>query len=92
MPTCTFGVNQASQLPCIMNKMNKISYQPKGRDSLVGCVSAWYADSRGFYPHVRQYSFVEIGHEIISTAILSLPLIQEGHMSVTGERMFTKYW
>ena len=24
-----------------------------------------YADGRGFDPHVRQHSFVEIGHEII---------------------------
>ena len=30
--------------------------------------------------------------EIISTAILFLPLIQEGQLSVTGERMGTKYW
>ena len=37
-----------------------------------------YADSRGFDPHVWQHSFVEIGHETISTAILSFPLIQEG--------------
>ena len=28
----------------------------------------------------------------ISTTILSLPLIQEGQLSVTGERMGTKYW
>ena len=25
-------------------------------------------------------------------SILSLSLIQEGHLSVTGERMCTKYW
>ena len=31
----------------------------------------------GFDPHVWQHSLVEIGHEIISTAILSLPQIQE---------------
>ena len=43
-------------------------------------------------PHVRQHSFVENGHEIISTAILSLPLIQEGQLSVTSERMCTKLW
>ena len=42
-----------------------------GCGSSVGCVSAWCADSRGFDPHVWQHSFVEIGHEIISTAILS---------------------
>ena len=35
---------------------------------------------------------MEIGHEIISTAILSLPLIQVGQLSVTGERMCIKYW
>ena len=44
--------------------------------SSVGCAFAWYADGRGFDPHVRQHSFMEIGHEIISTAILSLPVIQ----------------
>ena len=43
-------------------------------------------------PYVGQHSFVEFGHEIISTAILSLLLIQEGQLSVTGERMCTKYW
>ena len=37
----------------------------------------------------RQYSFVEIDHEIFSTVILSLPLIQEGHLSDSGERMCT---
>ena len=31
----------------------------------------------------------EIDDEIFSTVILSLPLIQEGQMSVSGERMFT---
>ena len=33
-----------------------------------------------------------LSHEIISTAILSLPLIQEGQLSVTGERLCAKYW
>ena len=37
-----------------------------------------YADGRRFDPHVRQHSFVDIGHAIISTAIPSIPLIQEG--------------
>ena len=31
--------------------------------------------------------FVEIDHEIFSTVILSLPLIQEGQLSVSGKRM-----
>ena len=37
----------------------------------------------------RQHSFVEIDHEIFSTVILPLPLIQEGQLSVSGERMCT---
>ena len=32
---------------------------------------------------------LEIDHEIFSTVILSLPLIQEGQLSVSGERMCT---
>ena len=44
----------------------------------------------GFNPRPgRQHSFVEIDHEIFSTVILSLPLIQEGQLSVSGERMCT---
>ena len=37
----------------------------------------------------RQHSFVEIDHEIFSTVILSLPLIQEWQLSVSGERTCT---
>ena len=33
--------------------------------------------------------FVEIDHEIFSTVVLSLPLIQEGQLSVSGERLCT---
>ena len=45
---------------------------------------------RGFNPRRgRQHSFVEIDHEIFSIVILSLPLIQEGQLSVSGERMCT---
>ena len=39
--------------------------------------------------HKKIQSFVEIDHEIFSTVILSLPLIQEGQLSVSGERMCT---
>ena len=42
------------------------------------------------FPHqVRQHSFLEIDHEIFSVVILSLQLIQEGQLSVSGERMCT---
>ena len=37
----------------------------------------------------RQHSFMEIDHEIFSTVILSLPMVQEGQLSVSGERMCT---
>ena len=36
-----------------------------------------------------QHSFLEIDHEIFSMVILSLPLIQEGQLLVSGERMCT---
>ena len=36
-----------------------------------------------------QHSFVEIDHKIFSTVILSLLLIQEGQLSVSGKRMCT---
>ena len=63
-----------------------------GSGSSVGFASAWYADGRRLDPHIRQHSLMEIGHELIYTAILSLPFIQERQLSVTGERMCTKYW
>ena len=48
----------------------------------------WRPGGRGFNPRRgRQHSFVEIDHEIFSTVILCLPLIQEGQLSVSGERM-----
>ena len=50
--------------------------------------SDWGPGGHGFNPRRgRQHSFVEI--EIFSTVILSLPLIQEGQLSVSGERMCT---
>ena len=48
--------------------------------------SDWRPGGRGFNPRRgRQHSFVEM--KIFSTVILSLPLIQEGQLSVSGERM-----
>ena len=63
------------------------------RGSSIGCASAWHVDGHGFDPHVRQnILLLRFGHENISTTILYLPLIQEGQLSVTDERMGTKYW
>ena len=46
-----------------------------------GC---WFNPRRG-----RRHSFVDIDRETFSKVILSLPLIQEGQLSVSGERMCT---
>ena len=52
--------------------------------------SIWRPGGRGFSPcRGRQHSFVEIDHEVFSIVIFSLPLIQEGQLSVSGERMCT---
>ena len=52
--------------------------------------SDWRPGGRGFNPRRgRQHSFMESDHEIFSTVILSLPLIQEGQLSVSSERMCT---
>ena len=59
-----------------------------GLGGSVGCASDWRPGGRRFDPcRGWQHSFVEIDHEIISTVILSLPLIQEGQLSVSGERV-----
>ena len=48
----------------------------------------WRSEGRGLNPR-RVGNIQEIDHEIFSTVILSLPLIQEGQLSVSGERMCT---
>ena len=56
----------------------------------VGCSPSWGSGGNGLVPHwVWQDSFLEIDHEIFSVIILSLPLIQEGQLSVSGKRMCT---
>ena len=52
--------------------------------------SDWRPEGRGFDPcQGRQHSFVEIDHEKFSTVILSLPLIQEEQLSVSGKKKCT---
>ena len=66
-----------------------LTYEPASVAQL-DAPSDWRPGGRGFNPRRgRQHSFVEIDHEIFSTVIVSLPLIQEGHLSVSGERMCT---
>ena len=62
------------------------------RGSSIGGEFAWHASGPEFDLHVRHILSWRLGHENISTAILPLPLIQEEQLSVTGERMCTKYW
>ena len=50
--------------------------------------SDWRPGGRGFNPRGgRQHPFID--HEIFSKVILSLHLIQEGQLSISGERMCT---
>ena len=52
-------------------------------------LSDWRPGGRGFNLRRGRQHFVEIDHEIFSRGILFLPLIQEGQLSVSGERIFT---
>ena len=63
-----------------------------GRGGSIESEFAWHASGPEFDPHVGHILSWRLGHENISTAILPLPLIQEEQLSVTGERMCTKYW
>ena len=62
-----------------------------GRGSSMGSESAWHASDPKFDPHIWHVLSWRLGHENISTAILSLPLIQEEQLSVTGERMCSMF-
>ena len=48
-----------------------------------------YQEVAGSTPPGRQNSFMVIDYEIFSMVILSIPLIQEGQLSVSGKRMCT---
>ena len=66
------------------------SVDPSASVVQLDALSDWRPGGRGFNPRRgRQHSFMEIDHEIFSMVILSHPLIQEGQLSVSGERMCT---
>ena len=70
--------------------MNKVTQSLAGIGGSVGCaVRLETRRPRVQSPPRSATSFVESDHEIFSTVILSLPLIQEGQLSVSGERMYT---
>ena len=61
-----------------------------GLGGSVGCAVRLETRRSWVRPPPRSATFlVEIDHEIFSTVILSLPLIQEGQLSVSGETMCT---
>ena len=75
-PPTTTGLIQPNLLPALVAQLD--------------APSDWRPGGRGFnLRRGQQHSFVEINHEVFSTVILSLPLIQEGQLSVSGERMST---
>ena len=76
------------QVFCICNGIHSLRV---GLGGSVGCASDWRPGGRGFDPRRgRQHSFAEIDHEIFSTVILSLPLIQERQLSECAE--CAQYW
>ena len=99
---CTILVNRLEDWACPVNvwlgKLTALDMTPLGwlgrktstQTNQLDAPSDWRPGGRGFNPRRgRQHSFVEIDHEIFSTVILSLPLIQERQLSVSGERMCT---
>ena len=73
-----------------IENLYKLSWSEPASVAQLDAPSDWRPGGRGFNPRRgRQHSFVEIDLEIFSTVILSLPLIQEGQLSVSGERMCT---
>ena len=87
--TATFFDFSKVTFYCIFNNYNYHLLGPASVAQL-DVPSDWRPGGRGFNPRRgRKHSFVEIDHEIFSTVILSLPLIQEGQLSVSGERMCT---
>ena len=71
----------------------KYRIQPNYLPALVAQLDApsdWRSGDHGFnLRRGRQHSFLEIDREIFSMVILSLQLIQEGQLSVSGKRMCT---
>ena len=76
----------ANGLSCVMRKVPSggmgIVKRSRASEAQLDALSDWRPGGCGFNPHRGwQHSFVEIDHEMFSTVILSLPLIQEGHLS-----------
>ena len=73
-----------------LTDLDKSTVTARECSNIVNTTQDWRPGGHGFNPRRgRQHSFVEIDHKIFSTVILSLSLIQEGQLSVSGERMCT---
>ena len=64
-------------------------YLTAGLHSAVGSESDCRSRNYEFESQLGHITFVEIDHEIIFVVILSLPLLQEGQLSVTDVSMCT---
>ena len=88
-----FSLGNEKNYPRIITKYSSLTITLGTVPALVAQLdvpSDWRQGGHGFnLCPGRQHSFVEIDHEIFSTVILSLPLIQEGQLSVSGKRMCT---
>ena len=75
-------------IPCCLNVFEA------RRASSVGCAYRLVSRRSRIQSSRPAHSFVDICMVMkkYSMTIVSLPLIQEGQLSVTGERMCTKYW
>ena len=58
----------------------------------VGCVSDCRCSGDKFDSQPGHITFAEIDHEIFSMAILTVPLIQEGQLPVSGKSLWARYW
>ena len=72
----TKGIQTEKTPGCVAQSVTCLTADP----GVVSLIPAW------------SHTFEEIDHEIISTLVLLLPLIQEGLVSVTSESMCTKKW
>ena len=73
-------------------KMSRFKKQDSSRSASVAQLDARPTGDQevsGSTPPDWQLFFIENDHKIFSTVILSFPLIQEGQLSVSGERMCT---
>ena len=72
----------------MINDVNKMNGPSHNKTTLRNSLTIKDSD-QPVHSSSGQHSFVEIDHEIFSTVIFSLPLIQDGQLSVSGERMCT---